>query len=161
MFEMDSDPEVHKYLYNKPYTNIEQSREGILLIQKQYKDTGGFGRLAIILKETNEFVGWAGIKIEHNINGHESFHDLGYRLLKKHWNKGYASESSRALIDYGFKILNLNEICAFAFTKHVVSCKILEKIGFKIIGDTFLDDGDDNYWFVYNRNDYILNQSNI
>ncbi len=59
MFEMDSDPEVHRYLGNKPYSAIEESQANIEFIRRQYIENG-IGRWATIEKETNNFVGWAG-----------------------------------------------------------------------------------------------------
>ncbi len=152
MFEMDSDPEVHRFILNQPLTDIQQSREIILMIQKQYREHG-IGRWAVISKETNEFIGWAGIKIEHNVNQHDQFYDLGYRFIQKHWNKGYATEVVKGLIKYGFEELKLEKICAFPFTRHVVSARVLEKCGFKVINH-FLEDGDDNLWFEYQKKNY-------
>ena len=58
MFELDSNPNVHLFLGNRPVKNIEESIEYIHFVQKQYKDYGT-GRWAVILKETNEFLGWS------------------------------------------------------------------------------------------------------
>jgi ribosomal-protein-alanine N-acetyltransferase len=58
MFEMDSDPEVQRYLGNKPLVSLTQSQEQIKFIQQQYHDNG-IGRWAVIDKQTGEFVGWA------------------------------------------------------------------------------------------------------
>jgi len=57
MFELDSNPEVHKYLGNMPITNKDQAEKYIELLQQQYKERG-IGRWAVIHKETNEFMGW-------------------------------------------------------------------------------------------------------
>ena len=62
MFELDSDPEVHKYLGNQPFKNKRQSEEIINSIIKQY-DEFGIGRWAIVNKQTNEFMGWSGLKL--------------------------------------------------------------------------------------------------
>ena len=72
--------------------------------------------MAVELKSNGCFIGWAGIKIEHNVNGHESFVDLGYRFLPEHWDNGYATEASSALLTFGFDILKLDKICAYAET---------------------------------------------
>lgn len=61
MFELDSDPEVHKYLGNKPVTTREQISDAINFIRQQYIDNG-IGRWAIIDKKTNDFIGWTGLK---------------------------------------------------------------------------------------------------
>src|ERR1035437_6707591 len=112
MFELDSDKEVHKFLGNKPVQNIEQSRQVIEFIGQQYL-TNGIGRWAIIEKSTNNFLGWTGLKlVKEEINNHTDYYDLGYRLIKKYWGKGFATESAKASLDYGFNILQLTDIYA-------------------------------------------------
>lgn len=80
IFELDSNPNVHTYLGNKPIKTLEEAKNVILFIQKQYKDVG-IGRWAIIEKTTGSFVGWTGFKyITEPINNHVNYYDLGYRL---------------------------------------------------------------------------------
>ena len=62
MYQLDADPEVHKYLGNKPVTNREQTVEVINFIRQQYIDNG-IGRWIIIDKKSNEFLGWTGLKL--------------------------------------------------------------------------------------------------
>lgn len=146
-FEMDSDPEVHTYLWDKYITDIEASRKVIAWVRHQY-EARGIGRVAVILKETDEFIGWAGLKLEKdNINGREGgFYDIGYRLMKKHWGKGYASEANKAWIDFGFKVLNLEKINAFAYTTNGASRRVLEKSGMKHI-ENFVFEGIEAAWY--------------
>src|SRR5688572_20999829 len=77
MFELDSNKEVHTYLGNQPLTNIDQSREIIAFIRKQYVDNG-IGRWAVIEKSTGEFAGWSGLKLMKELtNDHVNYYDLG------------------------------------------------------------------------------------
>ena len=62
-FEMDSNPNVHKYLGNNPVKYLDQSKAWIEDILDQY-EAYGLGRLAVVKKTTNEFLGWSGIKYE-------------------------------------------------------------------------------------------------
>jgi len=156
MFELDSDPEVHRFIFNDPVKHIDQCREIIQYIRQQYRDNG-IGRWALLLKGTNEFIGWAGIKIEHDMNGHTSFHDLGFRIMTKHWNKGYSTEISKALLDYGFNVLKIDTICGVVFTKHLASRRVFEKCGFREC-NSFYADGDDNIWYEYHRKDYPVRE---
>lgn len=139
---MDSDPIVHKYIMNKPLIHIGESRAYIENVMEQYR-RNGIGRYAVVLKETSEFIGWAGLKIETNVNGREKFFDLGYRFIPRFWNKGYATEASSAILYYGFKILlNVDVICAYASTGAAASCRVLEKLGFQK-KNIFFDDTDE------------------
>lgn len=145
MFELDSNPEVHRYLGKNPVTDIEQCREAIANIRQQYVDSG-VGRWAVILKETNEFIGWAGLKLEKDVNGHEQFYDLGYRFIQEHWGKGYATEAAKAFLNYGFSRLNLETINAWTDSENKGSRSVLEKIGFQYV-NTFQHEGEEEVWY--------------
>lgn len=133
MFELDSNPEVHKYLGNNPIHTIEQAREVIGIVQKQYKDNG-IGRWAVIEKATGNFVGWSGLKfITEYENNQIHFYDIGYRLMPKYWGKGYATESAKAAIEYGFTKLNVTEIIGSANVENVKSRRALEKCGLTFV----------------------------
>ena len=133
MFEMDSDPKVHQFLGNQPISTIIQSKAEIAFIRSQYLENG-IGRWAVIEKETNRFVGWSGLKlIKETCNNHINYYDIGYRFLRKYWSKGYATESARAAINYGFEVLNAKEIIGIADLENASSINVLEKIGLKRI----------------------------
>lgn len=145
MFELDSDPDVVKYVGVKPLTHVDQTRQMIANIRQQYLDHG-IGRWAVILKETNEFIGWAGLKYISELNGRKDIYDLGYRFLKRHWGKGYGSESARAFLDFGFNEMKLARISAYVDVENTASVKILENCGLQFT-NTFMDEGDLCAWY--------------
>ena len=61
MFEMDSDPEVHKFLGNKPVKTKAESEKMIAYIRDQYINQG-VGRWSVIEKATGNFMGWSGLR---------------------------------------------------------------------------------------------------
>ena len=150
MFELDSDPEVHRYLGNKPLQNIEQGREIIAFIRRQYIDYG-IGRWAVIEKATGDFMGWSGLKFfDTSVNNHTGFYDIGYRLIKQYWGRGYATESALAVLNYGFTILNLPVIYGMADVKNTASNNTLRKIGLGFV-ETFDYDGILHNWYEIRR----------
>ena len=153
-YEMDSNPKVHRYLGNNPVTSIEQSRGFIKSILIQYKDYG-VGRLAMVKKDTGEFVGWSSLKYEREVRKEFNYYDLGYRLKETYWGNGYATESALASLDYGFKDLQLKKICAAAVTDHLVSNHILKKIGLQPSG-TFTFDGDLCNWYSLTKDEWLM-----
>jgi RimJ/RimL family protein N-acetyltransferase len=148
MFELDSDPEVHQYLGNKPFKNKSQSEDNINDIIKQYKEFG-IARWAMINKKTQEFMGWSGLKLNKiTMNGHSNFYDIGYRILKRFWGNGYATESSIAALDYGFNTLNLDTIYGITVIGNEASHRILLKIGLSYIEDFYYEKDDLNLrWY--------------
>lgn len=132
MFEMDSDPEVHVYLGKSPIQSIEQAIDNIRYIRQQYLDYG-IGRWAIVDKKTNQFVGWGGLKFRTDeVNGHINFHDVGYRLLRRFWGQGFATESAKATLKYAFEELDLKAVYALANVENKASRNALLKSGLKI-----------------------------
>ncbi len=150
MFELDSDPEVHKYLGNKPVKRIEESIKSIEFIRNQYVERG-IGRWAVILKETQEFLGWSGLKLnkgEEKMNGHNEFYDVGYRFIKRHWGKGYATESGLAAIQYAFETMKLKTVYGITEIGNLASHKALLKIGLDYIEDFYYEKEDLNLrWY--------------
>lgn len=144
-FELDSNPNVHRFLGNQPVKTKDESLKVIKNILGQY-DEFGIGRMAIILKDTQEFVGWSGLKFEKIVRKEFDYYDLGYRIKEQYWGQGIASESALASLEYGFKTLNLDKICAAAEAEHAVSNHILSKIGLAFSG-TFTFEDTLCYWY--------------
>jgi len=150
IFELDSDPEVHRYLPGHPIQNKEQAMEAIAFIRQQYIDNG-IGRWAVVDKKTNDFIGWAGLKlITEPINNHINYYDLGYRLIKKYWGQGIATEAAHASLLYAFDNLNVNEVYAIADYENAASNKILTKVGLTCI-ETFIHNGIKCNWYKIDR----------
>lgn len=149
MFALDSDPAVHRYLdgIGGPLlTDPAQSQETIRFVQAQYA-ANGIGRWAVRLRATNEFMGWAGLKLVPGpVNGQRDFYDLGYRFLPQYWRQGYGYEAAQAWLDYGFQTLGLPRICAYADVENVASCRILTRVGL-LPGNEFDEGGTRCLWY--------------
>ncbi len=153
LFEMDSDPEVHLYIENKPVKSMEEINQIIQMLKKQYLENG-ISRWAVVEKSTNECIGWSGLKyFRELLNHHKDFYELGYRFKRKHWGKGFATESSIAVIDYGFQNLKTDSIFAITDVKNTNSQKVLNKLGFEI-QEAFDYEGDMTNWFELKRTDW-------
>ncbi|WP_461451726.1 GNAT family N-acetyltransferase [Mucilaginibacter sp.] len=146
MFEMDSDPEVHKYLGNQPLKSKKESAAMNEFIRRQYIDFG-IGRWAMIEKATGNFMGWTGFKfINEPINGHTNYYDLGYRMIPKYWGRGYATEAAKACLEYNHRHLNLSPVYAITHDSNSGSKNVLVKSGF-IPTETFMHHGILHRWF--------------
>lgn len=125
MFAMNQDSEVIRYTGNQTFKNKEEVLE-LINTYDQYEKYKT-GRMTVLEKSTGEFAGWCGLKHLQDI--HEI--DLGYRLVKKHRGKGYATESSIAVLDYGFLTLGLERIIGRVVNENIASVNVLEKLGMK------------------------------
>lgn len=120
-YNLNSDPEVLQYTGDNSFSSISDA-ESFLKNYKDYK-INGFGRWAVISKESNDFLGWCGLKLNE-----EKLIDLGFRFFKIHWGKGYATESAKASLDYGFNNLKIDEIIGRASIENKASVRVLEKL---------------------------------
>jgi len=152
MFAMDSNPIVHKYLWQTPSKEIAETIKVIEYLKNQYQENK-IGRFATILKKTNEFIGWTGIKYinDHEENGNTNFYDYGYRLDEKFWNKGYATEASIAWLDYGFKEMKIEKMNAYTHFENGASNHILQKVGMTFMEDYLDKDGILWKWWQMNN----------
>ena len=124
LFRLHSNPLVQKYTGEPVVRSIEEIEKAIENRNIHYKKYG-YGRWATILKNRNQFVGWAGLAYLPEFD----VIDLGYRFLPEFWGLGLATEASRAILNYGFDSLNLKKIVAIAMEENKASIRVMEKVG--------------------------------
>ncbi|WP_051623484.1 GNAT family N-acetyltransferase [Clostridium hydrogeniformans] len=109
-------------------------------------------RLGIILKETNEFIGWivSGLKDELPPPNRE----IGYAISKDHTCKGYGTQAAQGLIKYLFENTNTDVLNATALTYNTPSNKVIEKCGFRLMG-TIEIEGHDFYYYKLSKSQWI------
>jgi RimJ/RimL family protein N-acetyltransferase len=123
LYQLNLDQEVLQYTGDIPFVDIHQAMR---FIEKYDQYTSyGVGRLAVTHKIDSSFLGWCGLKYDPTSGDY----DIGFRLFKAYWNQGYATETAKKCIDFGFKALQLKKIIGRARQENVASIRALEKIG--------------------------------
>ncbi len=126
--EMNRDPEVMRYFPNV-LTGVE-SENFFERIKKHFLEYGYrlYAVDEIIKQNFLGFIGfqWASFKSEFT-----PCIEIGWRILRKYWNKGYATEGAGACINYGFKVLRFDEIFSFTAEVNIRSIRVMQKIGLK------------------------------
>jgi [ribosomal protein S5]-alanine N-acetyltransferase len=84
--------------------------------------------VAVLLKSENRLIGGCGIRIK---NPEQREADLGYAFHRAYWGNGYATEATKALIDFGFSRLKLHRIWATCDPLNKASARVLQKAGMK------------------------------
>ena len=155
MFAMESNPNVHRYLGNKPVKSKSECAKVIEYIRSQYADYG-IGRWAMIEKESNKFVGWTGFKYNTEEEcGRVNFLDLGYRMSEEFWGKGYATESAFACMDYIFEHWDHDTIIGMAMEINEASVKILhKKVGMRLV-DHFEWEGEPCFFYEITKAEWL------
>lgn len=101
-------------------------------------------RLGIILKETNELIGWitSGLKDELPPPNRE----IGYAISNDYTGRGYATQAAQGLIKYLFENTNTDVLNATALTYNTPSNKVIQKCGFRLMGTMKIEGKDFNYY---------------
>ena len=133
-FTLNSNYNVVKYTGDSSFKTIEEAEKIVQYVMNQYKENG-YGRWLVAEKETGNPIGWCGLKFHADTK--ET--DIGYRLLESAWGKGYATESAKACIDYGFKHFKLNRIIGDAMKENTSSINVFKKLGMTYLKDSLLD----------------------
>ncbi|MDF2906014.1 MAG: GCN5-related N-acetyltransferase [Herbinix sp.] len=121
-----SDQETMQY-YPRTF-DLKKTRSWIAWNLDNYSRYG-FGLWAIILKETNQFIGDCGITMQ-NIHGDGNlFPEVGYHIDKRFWCKGYASQAAKACLRYAFENKDFDEIFCYQKWTNIPSRKVAEKMG--------------------------------
>jgi RimJ/RimL family protein N-acetyltransferase len=139
LVELDSDPEVMRFLNGGKATPREEIRGQILRLLGYYERFEGFGFWAAQEKATERFLGWFQFRPRRD-EPREGEIELGYRLRRSAWGNGYATEGSRALIRKGFAELGVERVVAETMTVNLGSRRVMEKAGLTLVR-TFHRDG--------------------
>ena len=151
LLELYGDPEVMRYVKRVgPDAQAEAhfTAERTLHYQQRYD-----GQLGLFIAEVladNAFIGWFLLRPDRSDLDDRSVLELGYRLKKAFWRRGYATEVSERLIAKGFGELGAESIFADAMTENVASRRVMEKVGMRYERET-IPDAPTNVtrWVVY------------
>jgi RimJ/RimL family protein N-acetyltransferase len=96
-------------------------------------DSHGWGLWAVEVAGGAPFIGFVGLKAwdDHNLPGvhFTPCVEVGWRLAREHWGHGYAPEAAGAALDYGFDVLELDEIVSMTAVINTKSRRVMEKLG--------------------------------
>lgn len=149
LYDLNSDPLVIQFTGDPPF---KSENEALLFIQNysQYQKYET-GRLTVLDRQSGEYLGWCGLRFDEATN----MYDLGFRFFRKYWNKGFATETSKAVLNYYFKEKKLKEIYGKAMALNGASVKVLEKVGMKLVKEVDFE-GEKALLYVINNNDVFF-----
>ncbi|MEH0153160.1 GNAT family N-acetyltransferase [Limibacter armeniacum] len=133
IYRLNLDWDHIKYTGDKPFESIQEAKR--FLENYSHYRTYGFGRWAVIEKDSDKFLGWCGLKYTPELEEY----DIGFRFFKEYWNKGIGSEAAKACLDYGFSKFGLTRIVGRAMKDNLGSIRVLEKIGLEYLGEYDFD----------------------
>ena len=144
---LNSDPLVMQYTGDHAFADIADAA-GFIRDYQQY-NLYGFGRWSLYLIDTQEYIGFCGLSRQNAL----AEVDLGFRIARRHWRQGYASEAAQAAILLAQKRYGLRRLIGRAEADNVASISTLKKLGF----DTDSNATDNPLWryFSLDLNDNL------
>ena len=133
LVDLNSDPAVMRYVGRQAPREVLRDE----IIPFHLAVYGRLDRLGIWAAESagdGEFLGW--FHFRPGPDGDITNIDLGYRLRRSTWNRGYATEGSRALINMGFTDLGVQRLFAHTLTVNIASRRVMEKCGLTLVRTT-------------------------
>jgi RimJ/RimL family protein N-acetyltransferase len=135
MYALTSHPEVYQFDPGRK-RSLEETRDILefRILELRRRD---IGRLAVVLRETNQLIGYIGLQLclldgtPYNYPGIEFF----YGLAREHWGQGYITEGGRALLKHGFEVHRLPKIVSTAQTLNLRSIAVMRRLGMTVRAD--------------------------
>lgn len=125
LYDINNDPECIKF-NGWDSMSYEECEKDIKRWINQYSLLPGTGAFCVECKNEESKVGMAFIVKASNDNEYE----IGFRLRRLHWNKGYAKEITREFINYGKEQLNAHAIIGEVYKENIKSRNVFEKLNF-------------------------------
>ena len=129
---LDADPDVMRFVSGGiPTSRDEIENEFLPAFLGYYQRYQPYGFWAAIEKSTGDFLGWFHFRPREGTAPAQV--ELGYRMRKSAWGKGYATEGSRALIRKGFAESGVQRVTAEAMAANMASRRVMEKAGLTLV----------------------------
>lgn len=134
--KMNMDRDVRRYFPN--VQTVDASKKQAVEIQKDIEDRG-FGLFAVERRDTGEFIGFTGMQVLEE-DGPFRLEilpciEIGWRISKKDWNQGFATEAARGVLKFAERHTDIKEVYALAAERNVPSINIMKKIGMEKVDE--------------------------
>ena len=123
---LNSDPEVLAYF---PAVLARAESDALADRIEASFEVRGFGLWAVEVIDGAPFIGFIGLEIPQFEAGFTPCVEVGWRLARQSWGRGYATEGALAALAFGFDTVGLEEIVSFTSASNVRSRAVMERIG--------------------------------
>jgi RimJ/RimL family protein N-acetyltransferase len=123
---LNSDPETMRYFPN--LLTKEQSDQFVARIEAAFEEAG-WGLWAVEVPGVTPFIGFVGLWPATIDAPFTPATEVGWRLARPWWGRGFATEAARAALDFGFHDLGLGEIVSFTSRLNVPSQRVMQRVG--------------------------------
>jgi len=127
---MNADAEVMRY-FPKTLT-YEETVRFLDVIRAEFQECG-YGLYAVETKEDGAYIGFIGFHRATFVADFTPCTEIGWRLRKEAWGRGYATEGASACLRYGFQSLGLDKVCSFTAEVNTPSRRVMTKLGMRFV----------------------------
>ena len=131
---MNADPEVMRYF---PAIAAEAQTRATVDAWRQQFEEQGWSNWAVELKGSREFIGFVGLSVPRRQLPFSPCVEIGWRLARRFWGHGYATEGAKACLSVGFATLGLTQVVSFTSLLNTPSRAVMERIGMHNTGRDF------------------------
>jgi RimJ/RimL family protein N-acetyltransferase len=143
-YAMNADPEVRRFF---PSTQTREESDSSLDNIRRHLATHNWGLWAVEVKATGELAGLTGLWPMPPGFPAEECTEVGWRLAKAHWGKGYAPEGARAALAHAFTVLELPQVVSMTTMTNQPSRRVMEKLGMtRNPADDFVNPSYPDWW---------------
>jgi RimJ/RimL family protein N-acetyltransferase len=124
--ELNADPEVMALM--PALLDRRESDALATRIREQFEERG-FGLWAVEVPGEAPFIGFVGLSVPRFAAAFTPCVEVGWRLARAHWGRGYATEAAGASVAFGFERVGLEEIVSFTAPANIRSIAVMERLG--------------------------------
>jgi RimJ/RimL family protein N-acetyltransferase len=123
---LNADPETMRYF---PALPSREESDALVARARAQIEEEGWGLWAVEVEGGSSFVGFVGLARPSFEEHFTPAVEVGWRLAREYWGRGYATEAGRAALGYGFEDLGLDEIVSFTSERNEPSWRVMERLG--------------------------------
>lgn len=137
MAAMNADPEVMQYIGDGSVLPVDRGRAaaGVERALREW-DERGFGLLSVTVRETGEYAGWVTLTVPNFLPQVLPAVEIGWRLPRFQWGRGYATEAARVALRFGFEERGLDRVVSIRHVDNVRSKRVMDKLGLRFESET-------------------------
>jgi RimJ/RimL family protein N-acetyltransferase len=123
---LNADPEVMRFF---PASLSREESDAFAVRARTGIEERGWGLWAVEVVESSQFIGFIGLAVPRFDARFTPAVEVGWRLARVAWGKGYATEGARAALSHGFDDVGLAEIVSFTSALNWRSRRVMERVG--------------------------------
>ena len=131
LVELDSDAEVLRHILGRARSAQEVHDFWGPICADVTADAVGLGWWVGRRRDDGDFLGWWDLSPDHPVPAQPSRAEAGWRLMRRHWGRGYATEGASALLGHGFATVGLDEVWAETMAVNEPSRRVMAKLGMR------------------------------